>query len=206
MYTLYAYTTPNARKVSILLEELQVPYQVQKIDLRAGEQYKPEFLKINPNNKIPALVDKENDFCIFESLAIMMYLAEKHERFLPSTDLVSRTKALQWCALQATGISPVFSQLYRFTKLVTEPVPTIIDIQQKESLRLLSVLNQQLSSHTYLTGDRYTIADMSAWPWIAYYQQMCEQKIDKKKFCHVMRWFDAIGEREAVKRGMQVPA
>ncbi len=200
---LYTFGTPNGHKISIMLEELNVPYNVKKIDILKGDQKSPDFLKINPNGKIPALVD--GDTTVFETIAIMIYLADKYGMFLPRAG-AARYEVLQWCMFQAAGLAPNLGQFGHFTVFAKEKVPYAIERFSAEVDRLFNVLDQQLAKGTFLVGDDYTIADIATWPWIEGYMSHYKQEIDVKKFPHLKRWYFEIAKRPAVQRGVKIPA
>jgi GSH-dependent disulfide-bond oxidoreductase len=204
MIDLYTWTTPNGRKVSIMLEECGLPYATHAIHIGKDEQFTPEFIAINPNSKIPAIVDSEGDngkpLSIFESGAILIYLAEKTGKFLAKNGR-ARSDALQWLMFQMGGVGPIFGQVHHFLRAAKEPVPYAIERYGKEKDRLYQVLDNHLKEHQYLAGD-YSIADMATYPWVARYEW---HKTDLAAVPHVKRWFDAISVRPAVQRGMAVP-
>jgi len=202
---LYTWSTPNGRKVSIMLEECGLPYKVHPVNIGKGEQHTPEFLAINPNNRIPAIVDAEGPdgkpLALFESGAILIYLAEKTGgKFMPK---VPRTRyiTLQWLMFQMGGVGPMFGQAHHFLRSAPEPVPYGIKRYTEETRRLYGVLNKRLSQAEYL-ADEYSIADIATYPWIARHEW---HKVDLNDFPSVKRWFDAIGRRPAVQKGMAVP-
>ncbi len=199
---LYTFGTPNGHKISIALEEMGLGYNVHKVDITKGDQQKPEFLAVSPNGKIPALADGE--LKIFESVAILIYLAEKTGKFLPK-DPQGRYATLQWCLFQAAGIGPMMGQFGHFKVFAKEKIPYAIDRYQKETMRLLGVMNTQLEKNRYLAGNEYTIADMATWPWLRGYQTFYKETIDAETFPHVMRWYEEIAQRPAVKKGLTVP-
>jgi GST-like protein len=204
MIDLYTWATPNGRKVSILLEEVALPYEVFKIDISSGEQFSPEFLAINPNGKIPAIVDHDGPggkrLAIFESGAILIYLAEKTGKLLPS-EPVARLTAIEWLMFQMGGFGPMLGQAHHFRRFAPERIPYAIERFEKEAARLYAVLDRRLVTVEYLAGD-YSIADIACYPWVA----RCEwQGVVLDDFPNVRRWFTAISERPAVQRGMQVP-
>jgi GST-like protein len=201
MYTLYSQRTPNGFKPTIMLEELKQPYLLQLIDISAGEQFAPEFLKISPNNKIPVLYDEDNDFYLFESMVILQYLAEKHGKFLPSAMLEKYT-VLQWCLFQAAHVGPMFGQFGHFHRYAPEKLPYAMKRYADECDRLMGVMDKQLHHHQYISGAEYTIADMGIWPWIFCFQEFYQQKIDKKRFPHLMKWYQHVEERPAVKAAL----
>jgi GSH-dependent disulfide-bond oxidoreductase len=202
---LYTWSTPNGRKVSIMLEECALAYKVHPINIGKGEQHTPEFLAINPNNRIPAIVDPEGPdgkpLALFESGAILIYLAEKTGgKFMPK---VPRTRyiALQWLMFQMGGVGPMFGQAHHFLRSAPEQVPYGIKRYTDETRRLYGVLNKRLSEAEYL-ADEYSVADIATYPWIARHEW---HKVDLKDFPAVKRWFDALGQRPAVQKGMAVP-
>ncbi|MBL8832259.1 MAG: glutathione S-transferase N-terminal domain-containing protein [Rhodospirillales bacterium] len=195
--------TPNGRKVAIFLEETGLPYRVHRIDFSTNGQFAPDFLKISPNNKIPAIVDTDGPggrpLPLFESGAILFYLAEKTGKFLPA-DPAARAITHQWLMWQMGGIGPMFGQLWHFAKSAPEKVPYAIDRYQKEVDRLVGVLDRRLGEAPYLAGD-YSIADMAVYPWVAgdWFGA------DPAKLPNFARWREAIAARPAVARGMKVP-
>lgn len=201
MLTLYTAPTPNGQKISILLEELEVPYAVHAVDLAQNEQRTPEFLRINPNGRIPALVDGDNgDFAVFESGAIMIYLAEKYGRFLPAEGN-ERSEVLQWLMFQMAGIGPMQGQANVFTRYFPETLPSVIERFQKETLRLYGVLEARLADRPYLCGD-YSIADIACWAWVNHHDWA---GVSLEGLPRVQDWVDRIGARPAVQRGLCVP-
>ena len=205
MIDLYTWGTPNGRKVSILLEELGQPYKVHPIDIGKGDQFKPEFVAINPNSKIPAIVDHDgpegNPFTMFESGAILLYLAEKHDRFLPKTT-IARYEVLQWLMFQMGGIGPMFGQTHHFLRSAPQPVDYAIHRYRTETRRLYGVLDKHLSVNEWL-GAEYSVADIATYPWVARHEW---HKVELADFPAVKRWFDVIGARPPVQRGMLVPS
>ena len=207
MIDLYTFNTPNGRKVSILLEELGVPYTAHRVSIMDGDQFKPEFLAISPNNKIPAIIDRNADggvpVSVFESGAILIYLAEKYGKFLP-TNPAGRAATLQWLMWQMGGLGPMTGQLGYFHKFAKEDVPHAKERYLNEVKRLFGVLNKQLeTTGAYVTGDDYTIADIAIVPWVMaldFYglADMIEEQPAIK------RYVDQIGERPAVKAGWTV--
>lgn len=205
MIDFYTFTTPNGRKVSIMLEETGLDYSTHVIDIRNGDQFTPEFVAVNPNSKIPAIVDQDTGLNVFESGAILIYLAEKTGKFLP-TDLVGRSQTLQWLMFQMGGVGPMFGQMNHFRYFAPEEIPYGIERYTNEAKRLLGVLDKQLASHGYLAGKEYTIADMATLPWINSYQAMGEKVgLTLEPFPQVKRWHDELMTRPAVQRGMNVP-
>lgn len=202
MIDLYTAATPNGHKVSIALEELGLPYTLKVLDLTAGEQKRPDFLALNPNGRIPAIVDHEaGGFGVFESGAILIYLAEKTGRLMP-TDPRGRSLVLQWLMFQMGGVGPMFGQVHHFLRAAKEPVPYAIERYVTETRRLYGVLDKQLAGHEWLAGGEYSIADMATYPWVARHEW---HKTDLKDFPGVKRWFDMMSARPAVQRGMAVP-
>jgi GST-like protein len=204
MIDLYTWTTPNGRKVSIMLEELALPYRVHPVNIGQGEQFKPEYVKINPNSKIPSIVDPEGPdgepMTMMESGAILIYLAGKTGKLLPAS-VRDRYTALQWLMFQMGSVGPIFGQVHHFLRAAKEPVPYAIARFTRETRRLYGVLNDRLKDRAFL-ADGYSVADIATYPWVARYEW---HKTDLNDFPHVKRWFDAISARPAVQRGMNVP-
>ncbi|MCA9716042.1 MAG: glutathione S-transferase N-terminal domain-containing protein [Myxococcales bacterium] len=201
MIELYTASTPNGRKVSIALEELELEYRAHAIDLGAGVQREPWFLELNPNGRIPVIVDKdEGDFAVFESGAILMYLAEKTGKLLP-TDVRGRSRVVQWLMFQMGGVGPMMGQANVFSRYAPEKIPYAIGRYQRESRRLLSVLDGRLRDHQYLAGD-YSIADIANWCWAVTHSW---SGISVEGLPGLERWLAEIGARPAVQRGKQVP-
>lgn len=205
MITLYTWSTPNGRKISIALEELGMPYAVKTVDITRDEQFAPDFLAISPNNKIPAIVDSDgpggHPIALFESGAILIYLAEKAGRLLP-TDPRARYDTLQWLMMQKASVGPMLGQAHHFLRFAPEDVPYARKRYSAETRRIYGVLDRQLAAHEWLAADQYTIADIATYPWVARHEW---QQLELADFPHVKRWFDAIGARPAVVRGMAVP-
>ena len=203
MIQLYTWGTPNGKKVSVMLEEVGLPYEVHPISLQKGDQFTPEYLAINPNNKIPSIMDTDGPggqpLTLFESGAILMYLAEKTGKLLPQ-DMRKRYEIVQWLMFQMGGVGPMFGQANFFLRLA-EKVPYAIERYHKEALRLYKVLDQQLGKKEYLAGE-YSIADIATYPWV-WRHEMHQVKLEE--FPNVKRWYDAISARPAVERGMVVP-
>jgi GST-like protein len=201
---LYTWSTPNGRKVSIMLEECALPYRVHAIDIGKGDQFTPEFVGLNPNSKIPAIVDEQGPeggpYPLFESGAILMYLAWKTGKFFP-TRITEQFETIQWLMFQMGGVGPFFGQVHHFLRAAPEPVPYAIERYTKETRRLYGVMNKHLEQHEYLAVD-YSIADIATYPWVARYEW---HKVDLNDFPAVKRWFDRIGARPAVQAGMKVP-
>jgi glutathione S-transferase len=201
MIDLYTWTTPNGRKVSIALEEMGLDYEVHPVDLKTGAQKAPAFLAINPNGRIPAIVDRdEGDFAVFESGAILIYLAEKSGVLLPS-EKRARSVVLQWLMWQMGGLGPMQGQANVFVRYFPEKIPAVIARYQGETMRLLGVMNTRLADSEYLAG-AYSIADIACWPWV---MQHDWSGLDISGLPHLCRWLAAIGTRPAVQRGAAVP-
>ncbi len=201
MIDLYTAATPNGHKVSIALEELGLPYRLQVLDLGQGEQKRPAFLAINPNGRIPALVDHDaDDFAVFESGACLMYLAEKTGQLMP-TDAKGRSRVVQWLMFQMGGIGPMMGQANVFYRYFPEKIQSVIDRYQGESKRLFRVLDGQLKDHEFLAGD-YSIADIANWAWVRTHRW---SGVDIDDLPHLKRWRDQIRARPAVQRGIERP-
>ncbi|HEY9617827.1 MAG TPA: glutathione S-transferase N-terminal domain-containing protein [Microcoleaceae cyanobacterium] len=200
MIDLYTFTTPNGRKVSIMLEEVGLPYTVHVIDIRKGDQFTPEFVAINPNSKIPAIVDQVTNMTVFESGTILIYLAEKTGQFLP-TDQVDRFRVLEWLMFQMASVGPMFGQLNHFKRFAPEQISYAIQRYETETLRLYSVLDQQLANNQFICGE-YSIADIATFPWVAVYDF---QGLTLDNHLHLKRWFETVQARPAVARGMAIP-
>ncbi|MFQ5635450.1 MAG: glutathione S-transferase N-terminal domain-containing protein [Gammaproteobacteria bacterium] len=202
MIDLYYWPTPNGWKVSIMLEECGLPYETIKVHIGEGDQFKPDFLRISPNNKMPAIVDRDADggpLALFESGAILMYLAEKSGRFMPA-DERGRWEVIQWLYWQMANLGPMAGQLGHFLNYAEEKLPYPIARYRAEYNRLLGVLNHRLDGREFIAGD-YSVADMASWPWVRSHERL-EQPLDE--FPHVARWFRAVEERPAVKRGCEL--
>ena len=203
MIQLYTWGTPNGKKVSIMLEEIAMPYEVHAINIGQGDHLRPEYLAINPNNKIPAIIDSDGPggkpFKLFESGAILMYLAEKSGKFWPA-DLAERYTVIRWLMFQMGGVGPMFGQANYFYRL-EEKAPYAIERFYKEAVRLYNVLNKQLTENEYLAG-KYSIADIATFPWVGRHKG---HHVNLEEFPNVKRWYDQISQRPAVKRGMDVP-
>jgi GSH-dependent disulfide-bond oxidoreductase len=197
---LYTWTTPNGRKISIMLEEIGLPYRAIPIDIGAGAQFAPEFLEISPNNKIPAIVDHETGMSMMESGAILLYLAEKSGRFMPADDR-ERWRVLEWLMLQMGSVGPILGQVHHFSRFNKGKAPYAEERFHAEALRIYGVLDRRLARREYLAGD-FSIADIATWPWIARYEW---QGIDWQAFPHLRRWYLTIAARPAVQRGYDVP-
>jgi len=203
MIQLYTWGTPNGKKASIMLEEVGLPYEVRPINIGQGDQFKPDYLAINPNNKIPSIIDTDGPggkpFTLFESGALLMYLAEKSGKLWPM-DTRQRYTVIQWLMFQMGGVGPMFGQANYFHRL-EEKVPYAIERFKKEALRLYGVLNKELSQREYLAGE-YSIADIATYPWV-WRHEMHQVKLED--FANVKRWYDALSARPAVQRGMEIP-
>ncbi|MES0872730.1 glutathione S-transferase family protein [Sinimarinibacterium thermocellulolyticum] len=201
MIELYTAATPNGHKVSIALEELGLPYRVHAIDLMKGEQKRPDYLKLNPNGRIPTIVDTDNDdFAVFESGAILIYLAEKTGRLLPK-DAKGRSRVLQWLMFQMSGIGPMMGQANVFFRYFPEKIQPAIDRYQNECRRLFEVLDRRLGESEWLADD-YSIADIATWPWVRTYK-WSGVKVDGLE--NLKRWRDAMAARPACQKGIEVP-
>jgi len=200
MIDLYTWTTPNGRKVSILLEELGLDYSVHAIDIGKDEQFSHAFLKISPNNKIPAIVDHETGISLMESGAIMWYLAEKHGRFLPKGE-AARAEVMQWLMWQMGGFGPMAGQAHHFLHFNPGKSAYAEERFSSEVQRLYSVLDKQLEGQDFICGD-YSIADMACWPWVSRYEW---QQIDLANYPNVRRWYQQLRARDAVQKGYHVP-
>jgi GST-like protein len=200
----YSTATPNGHKVHIMLEETGLPYRVHHINIGEGDQFKPEFLAISPNNKIPAIVDAEGPdgkpMSLFESGAILVYLASKVGKFLGNTDREKFT-TLQWLMFQMGGVGPMLGQAHHFRIYAPEKIEYAVNRYTNEAKRLYGVIDKQVAKHGYLAGDEYTIADIATFPWLRSWKN---QGIDFDDYPNAKRWFDEISERPAVKRGVEV--
>lgn len=199
MIDLYTWTTPNGRKVSILLEELGIPYTAHAVDIGADQQFDPAFLKISPNNKIPAIVDGDTGETLMESGAIMLYLAEKYGKFLDVGE--GRWRVIEWLMWQMGGIGPMLGQVHHFVKYNPGKAPYAEERFLKEGSRLYGVLDRRLADRDFVAG-AYSIADMAIWPWISRFEW---QQIDLDDFPNVRDWYLRIAARPAVQKGYQVP-
>jgi GST-like protein len=200
---LYYWTTPNGHKVTMFLEETGLPYAIVPVNIGAGDQFKPDFLAISPNNRMPAIVDRAPDgggapISVFESGAILLYLAEKTGRFIPA-DVRGRVEVLQWLFWQMGGLGPMAGQNHHFSVYAPEKIPYAIDRYVKETNRLYGVLNKRLADRPFVAGD-YSIADMAAYPWIVPYERQGQKLED---FPHLKRWFEEIGARPATVRAYE---
>lgn len=200
MIDLYTWTTPNGRKVSIALEEMGLDYEVHPVDINNRQQFESDFLKIAPNNKIPAIVDRDTGLSLMESGAILLYLAEKTGMLMPREG-TGRLKTIEWLMWQMGGPGPMFGQVHHFTKYNPGKAPYAEERYLKEAHRLYGVLDKQLASRDYVAGD-YSIADMAIWPWVSRFEW---QTVDLNKYPNVKRWYLAIAARPAVQKGYHVP-
>jgi GST-like protein len=196
--TLYTAPTPNGWKVSIALEEMGLPYEVRVIDFATNEQKADWYVKLNPNGRIPTLID--DGFALFESGAILIYLAEKTGRFLPQ-DTQSRSRVIQWLMFQMSAVGPMMGQANVFLRYFPEKIQPAIDRYQREVTRLFGVLDRQLAAHEFIVGD-YSIADMALWPWVSGYEW---SGVSVEEFSNFQRWLAKVGERPAVQAGRDVP-
>ena len=203
MIDLYTWSTPNGRKVSIMLEECGLPYRVHPVNIGTGEQFKPEFLAISPNNRIPAIVDSEGPegkpMPLFESGAILIYLADKTGKFFPQK---KKYQVLQWLMFQMGGVGPMFGQAHHFMRAKKDEIAYGTERYGAEARRLYGVLNARLSQAAFL-ADEYSIADIATYPWVARHEW---HRVELAGFPAVKRWYDTIGARPAVLRGMAVPS
>ena len=202
MIDLYTAATPNGKKISIMLEELGAAYRVHALDLSEFEHKEPWFLEINPNGKIPAIVDNDDGTAVFESGAILIYLADKFGSLLPPVGDGRRTACVQWLMFQMSAVGPMQGQLNVFLKYAPEKIPYAIRRYTEETKRLYSVLDERLSRVEYIAGE-YSIADIATWPWINAYDWV---RLDLEDFPNLVRWRAAVGERPAVIKGSGIPA
>lgn len=206
MIQVFSWPTPNGHKVHIMLEECGLPYEAIPVNIGTGDQFKPDFLKISPNNKIPALLDPNGPdgkpISLFESGAILLYLAAKTGKFLPPTDR-AKFEVMQWLMFQMGGVGPMLGQAHHFRIYAPEKVEYAINRYTNEAKRLYGVMDKQVSLHGYIAGPDYSIADMAIFPWLRSWQN---QGIDWADYPRLKVWFDTIAERPAVQRGVQVLA
>ena len=206
MIEVYSWATPNGHKVHIMLEECGLPYRAHAVDIGAGDQFKPEFLAISPNNKIPAITDPEGPggkpFHLFESGAILLYLAAKTGRFLPD-ELAARYEVLQWLMFQMGSVGPMLGQAHHFRIYAPEKIPYAIDRYTNEAKRLYGVMNKRLAKSKYIGGPEYSIADIAIFPWLRSWKNQGIAWVD---YPHLKGWFDEIAARPAVMRGVEVLA
>jgi GST-like protein len=202
MIELFTAATPNGWKISIALEEMELPYKLRTLSLSKLEQKEDWFLKINPNGRIPAIIDRDNDdFAVFESGAILIYLAEKSGKFLP-TESKARSRVLQWLMFQMAGVGPMMGQANVFFRYAPEKIPYAIERYQREVRRLFEVMERQLATHEYIAGQDYSIADMALWSWVAGYGW---SGVNIEGLSHLNRWMDLIAARPAAQRGRNIP-
>jgi GST-like protein len=197
---LYTWTTPNGRKASIMLEEIGLPYSAHPIDISKDEQFRPQFLKISPNNRIPAIVDRDNGLALMESGAILIYLADKTGQLLPKEG-EPRYRVLEWLMWQMGGPGPMFGQVHHFVKYNRGKAPYAEERYLKEAHRLYGVLDGRLKDREFVAG-QYSIADIAIWPWVSRFEW---QTVDLNQYANVKRWYAAIAGRPAVQRGYKVP-
>ncbi|MCX7141171.1 MAG: glutathione binding-like protein [Proteobacteria bacterium] len=210
MIDLYSWATPNGHKIHIMLEETGLPYRVHPVDIGAGDQFKPEFLKISPNNKMPAMIDSDGPrdektgkpMSMFESGAMLLYLASKSGKFLPD-DLRERWSTLQWLMFQMGGVGPMLGQAHHFLGYAPEKIPYAMQRYAKEANRLYGVMDRRLTESRFIACDEYTIADMAIMPWLRYPER---QGVNMDDYPHLKKWFDGIAARPAVQRGLKVLA
>ena len=206
MIEVYSWATPNGHKVHIMLEECGLPYKAHAVDIGAGDQFKPDFLAISPNNKIPAIVDPDGPdgkpISLFESGAILLYLAAKTGRFMPA-DLRGKYEVLEWLMFQMGGVGPMLGQAHHFRIYAPEKIPYAVDRYTNEAKRLYGVMNKRLAKTTYIGGNEYGIADIAIFPWLRSWKN---QGIDWNDFPHLRGWFDEVAARPAVMRGVEVLA
>lgn len=206
MIDVYTWATPNGHKVHIMLEECGLEYKVHPINIGAGDQFGEDFLKISPNNKIPAIVDSDGPdgqpISLFESGAILLYLAGKTGKFLPE-DVRGKYEALQWLMFQMGGVGPMLGQAHHFRIYAPEKIEYAVNRYTNEARRLYGVIDKQLSQHAWLAGDSYSVADIATFPWLRSWQN---QGVELDDYPHLKRWFNEIAERPAVKRGVEVLA
>ena len=206
MIDLYSWATPNGHKIHIMLEETGLPYRVHPVDIGAGDQFKPDFLKISPNNKMPAMIDSDGPggkpMSMFESGAMLLYLASKTGKFLPE-DIRDRWSTLQWLMFQMGGVGPMLGQAHHFLIYAPEKIPYAMERYSKEANRLYGVMDRRLAESKFIACGEYTIADMAIMPWLRYPDR---QGVDIADYPHVKKWFDGIAARPAVQRGLQVLA
>ena len=206
MIDLYTWPTPNGHKIHIMLEETGLPYRVHPVDIGAGDQFKPEFLKISPNNKMPAMIDSDGPggkpISLFESGAMLLYLASKTGKFLPE-DLRDRWSTLQWLMFQMGGVGPMLGQAHHFLGYAPEKIPYAMNRYAKEANRLYGVIERRLAESRFIACAEYTIADMAIMPWLRFPER---QGVDIADYPHVQKWRDGIAARPAVQRGVAVLA
>ncbi|MAR78854.1 MAG: glutathione S-transferase [Rhodospirillaceae bacterium] len=204
MIDLYTWPTPNGHKVHILLEELKVPYKVIPININKGDQFKKSFLKISPNNKMPAMVDKDGPsrkpISLFESGAILIYLAEKYEKFLPKNTR-SKYEVIQWLMFQMASVGPMLGQAHHFRNYAPKKIPYAINRYTNEATRIYSVINRRLKKSKYIANNNYSIADIAIFPWLRSYANQGQKLED---YPNLKKWYDKIDQRPATKRALEV--
>ncbi len=206
MYTAYLADTPNGRKIPIALEELGLPYRIRAVDLAAGEQHAPAFMHLNPNGKIPVLVDEASGRALFESGAILFHLAEATGRLMPTDPAgreLGRETVLQWLFLQAASVGPMLGQLWWFRHAAPEQDALALARYTRETQRLYGVIERRLAQSRHIAGDAYTVADIAFYPWLVTFEEL---GIDIGEYPHVQAWLQRLGEREAVRRGLRKTA
>ncbi|MBC8050602.1 MAG: glutathione S-transferase N-terminal domain-containing protein [Chitinophagales bacterium] len=199
---LYTYATPNGHKASIMLEETGLPYEVHVVDIGKGDQKTPEFLAMNPNNKIPLIVDPDRGRTVSESGAVLFYLAERSGKFMPVSE-EARTTALTWILFQAAHVGPTLGQIWNWKIFADEKLPQVIFRFETEANRLFNVLDVQLGRHAYLAGEEYGVADVMTWPWFSIAGPTLQ--LDLAPYRNLTRWHAEIGQRPAVIQGLKVP-
>ncbi len=206
MIELYTWKTSNGRKASIMLEELGLPYNVHPINIGQDDQFTPEYIAINPNSKIPAMIDTDGPggkpYTLFESGAMLMYLAEKTGKLMPQ-ETAARYQVIQWLMFQMGGVGPIFGQVHHFERAAKEDVPYGKKRYGTECRRLYAVMDKHLAGKSYFANDEYSIADIAILPWVARHEW---QHVDLNDYPNVKRWFDSLMARPAVQRGMEIPA
>ena len=202
MIDLYTWSTPNGRKISIMLEECKLEYNLKPINITKDEQFNANFLEISPNNKIPAIVDHDNGVSMMESGAILMYLSEKTKTFLPNSN-EERWRRDEWIMFQMASLGPMLGQVHHFVKFNAGKSIYAEERYSGEALRIYGVLEKRLNNSEYVAGNSYGIADISIWPWVSRFEW---QKIDLKKFPKILEWYKKIASRQAVIRGYDVPS
>ena len=203
MIDLYSWQTPNGRKVSIMLEEIGIDYNVFPINIGKDEQFQPNFLEISPNNRIPAIIDRDNNnYSLFESGAILMYLAEKSGTLINKSNADEYYRTIEWLMWQMGGVGPMFGQVHHFVKYNKGKSAYAEERYSKEARRLYGVMDKRLSENPYIAGKEYSIADISIWPWTARFDW---QEIDLNEFPNVTRWYKEMIDRPAVQKGWLVP-
>lgn len=204
MIDFFFWPSPNGYKVAILLEELELEYRIVPIDITSGDQFKPEYLAINPNNKVPSIIDYEGyggpPLTVFESAAILIHLAEKHGRFLP-TDRNERMAVLQWLAFQNGSLGPMLGQLHHFRNYADEEIPYALSRYRAEAERLWGIVERRLGETPYMAGEHYSIADITTFPWMRLYKL---QGLSKDDYPNVKRWLDELKQRPAIRRALSL--